>query len=172
MRIQIYKTSKVTDRNKKNGVWCESNPQISDFMFQESGSGLFKFSDRSAQNTNLVDYVEILLPIKFRWIPFSGFKEVENVSANQKPGRPSCFPDRPKKKTSQNWLRTLRACFLTCFVEFHSAVSKKKSKMSQPIRSQGGHFVFPIGPKNTNLVEDVEILLPVKFRWIQFSGFR
>ena len=36
--------------------------------------------------------------------------------------------------------------------------------MSQPIRGQGGHFVFPIGPKNTNLVEDVEILLPVKFR--------
>ena len=23
--------------------------------------------------------------------------------------------------------------------------------MSQPIRGQGGHFVFPLGPKNTNL---------------------
>ena len=44
--------------------------------------------------------------------------------------------------------------------------------MSQPIRSQGGHLVFPIGPKNTNLVEDFKILLPVKFRIIQFSGFR
>ena len=44
--------------------------------------------------------------------------------------------------------------------------------MSQPIRGQGGHLVFPIGPKNTNLVEDVEILLPVKFRWIPFSCFR
>ena len=44
--------------------------------------------------------------------------------------------------------------------------------MSQPIRGQGRHLVFPIGPKNTNLVEDVEILLPVKFRWIPFSGFR
>ena len=44
--------------------------------------------------------------------------------------------------------------------------------MSQPIRGQDGHFVFPIGPKNTNLVEDVEILLPVKFRLIPFSGFR
>ena len=44
--------------------------------------------------------------------------------------------------------------------------------MSQPIRGQGGHFVFPIGPKNTNLVENVEILLPVKFRFIPFSGFR
>ena len=36
--------------------------------------------------------------------------------------------------------------------------------MSQPIRGQGGHLVFPIGPKNINLVEDVEMLLPAKFR--------
>ena len=33
--------------------------------------------------------------------------------------------------------------------------------MSQHIRGQGSHLVFPIGPKNTNLVEDVDILLPV-----------
>ena len=58
----------------------------------------------------------------------------------------------------------MRSCFLSSFVEFHSAVSEEKSKMSQPIRGQGGHLVFPIGPKNTNLVEGVEILLPVKFR--------
>ena len=44
--------------------------------------------------------------------------------------------------------------------------------MSQPIRGQGGHLVFSIGPKNTYLVEDVEILLPVKFLRILFSGFR
>ena len=48
------------------------------------------------------------------------------------------------------------------FVEFRSAVSEEKLKMSQPIRGQGGHLVFPIDPKNTYLVEDVEILLPVK----------
>ena len=36
--------------------------------------------------------------------------------------------------------------------------------MSQPIRGQGGHLGFPIDPKNTNSVEDVEFLLPVKFR--------
>ena len=44
--------------------------------------------------------------------------------------------------------------------------------MSRPIRGQDGHLVFPIGPKNLNLVEDVEILLPAKFRCILFSGFR
>ena len=50
------------------------------------------------KNTNLVEDVEILLPVKFRWIPFSGFRgEVENVSANQRPGWPSCFSDRPEK---------------------------------------------------------------------------
>ena len=44
--------------------------------------------------------------------------------------------------------------------------------MSQPIRGQVGMLFFSIGPKNTNLVEDVEILLPVKFHWILFSHFR
>ena len=171
------------------------------------------------KNTNLVEDVEILLPLKFLWIPLSGFRrEVENVSANQRPGRPFCFSDWPEKHKlgrgrcdlascqvslnsvqrfqrrsrkclsqsearaailffrsawkTQTWYRTLRSCYLTSFVEFRSAVSEAKSKMSQPIRGQGGHLVFPIGPKNTNLVEDVEILLPVKFRWIPFSCFR
>ena len=36
--------------------------------------------------------------------------------------------------------------------------------MSWPIRGRGGHLVFPIGSKNINLVEGVEILLSVKFR--------
>ena len=44
--------------------------------------------------------------------------------------------------------------------------------MSQPIRGQGGHFVFPINPKNAKFVEDFEVLRPVKFRLIQFSGLR
>ena len=88
-----------------------------------------------------------------------------------RPRRTFLFTDRPKKQT---WWRTLRSCFLSSFVKFRSAVSEEKSKMSQPIRCQGGLLVFPIGPKNTNLVEDVEILLPVKFRWIPFwfSGLR
>ena len=54
----------------------------------------------------------------------------------------------------------LRSCFHLTFVEFRSAVSEEKSKMSH---GQEGHFVFPIGRKNTNWVEDVEILLPIKF---------
>ena len=61
---------------------------------------------------------------------------------------------------------------MSSFVEFPSAVSEEKSKMSQPIRGQGGHLVFQIGSKNTNLVEDIKILLPIKFCSIPFSGFR
>ena len=57
----------------------------------------------------------------------------------------------------------LRSCFLSSFIKFFSAVSEEKSKMSQPIRGKGGHLVFSIDPKNTNLVEDVEILHPVEF---------
>ena len=50
------------------------------------------------ENTNLVADVGILFSIKFHWIAFSGFRgEVENVSANQRPGRPSCFSNGPKK---------------------------------------------------------------------------
>ena len=75
-------------------------------------------------------------------------------------------------RKTQTRKRMLRSCFLSSIVEFRSAVLEEKSKMSQPIRGQGGHLVFPIGPKNTNLVEDVEILLSVKFRWIPFSSFR
>ena len=31
---------------------------------------------------------------------------------------------------------------------------------------------IPIGPNNTNLTEDVEILLSAKFRWILYSSFK
>ena len=37
------------------------------------------------KNANLAKDVEILFPLKFHWIPFHGFRDVENVSANQRP---------------------------------------------------------------------------------------
>ena len=123
------------------------------------------------KNTKLVEDVEFLLPVKLRWIPFSGFRgEVENVSPNQRPGRPSCFFSIGPKNTTL--VEDVEILLPVKFFEFRSAFSEEKSKMSQPIRGQGGDLVFPIGPKNTNLVEDVEILLPVRIRWIPFSAFR
>ena len=62
------------------------------------GQGCHLVFPMGPKNTNLVEGFEILLPVKFPWIPFGGFRgEVENVSANQRPGRPSCFSDRPEK---------------------------------------------------------------------------
>ena len=47
---------------------------------------------------NLVEDIKILLPVKFRWIPFSGFRgEVKHVLANQRQRPPSCFCDPPEK---------------------------------------------------------------------------
>ena len=69
--------------------------QCATFLRNQPGDLVFPIGPK---NTNLVEDVEILLPGKFRWILFSGFRgEVENVSANQRPGRPSCFSDRPEK---------------------------------------------------------------------------
>ena len=51
-----------------------------------------------SKNTNLVEDVEILLPVKFLFILFHGFRgKVENVSANQRPGCPSCISDPHEK---------------------------------------------------------------------------
>ena len=86
-------------------------------------------------------------------------------------GRQFLFTHQPGKHKLGRRRWDLASC--QCFFEFHSAVSGMKLKMSQPIRRQGVHLVFLNGPKNNkNLVEDVEILLPVKFRWIPLSSFR
>ena len=123
------------------------------------------------RNTNLVEDIEILLPVKFHCIPFSDFRgEVANISTNQRPWRPSCFSDWPKKHKLGRGRWDLASCQV--IVEFPSAVSEEKSKMSQPIRGHGGHLIFPISPKNTNLVEDVEILLPVKFSLNSLQWFQ
>ena len=89
-------------------------------------------------------------------------------------GRLFCFSDRPEKHKHGRG-RTLRSCFLSSVAEFCSAILEEKSKMSLPIKGRSGHLVFPIGsnlPKNTNLVDDVAILLLAKFCWIPFSCFR
>ena len=83
--------------------------------------------------TNLVEDVEILLTVKFRYILFrDSWGEVENVSAKMRPGLPSCFSDRPEKHNVGK--KTLRSCFLSSFIEFCSAVSEEKSRMSHPSR--------------------------------------
>ena len=123
------------------------------------------------KNTNLVEDVEILLPIKFRWIPFGSFRgEVENVSTNQRPARPSCFSDRPEKH------KLGRGCWdlASCQVSLNSIqrFQRRSRKCLGQSEARAAILFFSIGLKNTNLVEEVETLLPVKFGWILFRGFR
>ena len=121
------------------------------------------------KNTNLVKGVEILLPIKFHWIRFSGFRgKVENVLANQRPGRPSCSSYQPEKHKLGRGRLDLDSCqvLLNSIQRFQRRSRKYLSQSEARLPS-----CFPIGPKNTNLVEGVEILLPVKICWIPFSGF-
>ena len=109
---------------------------------------------------------------KFRWIPFSGFrKEVENVSVNQWPGRPSCFSDRPEKHKLGRGHSDLASCqfSLNSVLRFQRRSRKCLSKSQARAAIL---FFLRSAPKNTNFVEDIEILLPNKFRWNLFSGFR
>ena len=104
----------------------------------------------------MVEDVEILLPIKFGLIPFSGFRgEVQNVSANQRPRGPSCLFDRPEKHKLGRGFWDLASYQ----VSFNSVQQFKRR--SRKCRNT-----------NTNLVDDIKILLPIKFGWIPFSGFR
>ena len=100
----------------------------------------------------LSSFLEFSSAVKFWQNPFSGFRgEVENQI------RTAILFFDPKTHKPGRW-----CCFLSRFVEFRSAVLEK-SKISQPIRGKAA-ILFPIGSKNTNLVKDIEILLPVKFR--------
>ena len=67
---------------------------------QDGHIGFFMLFRSARKTQNLVEDVDILLLIRFHWIPFSGFiGEVQNVSANQRLGRQSCFFDLPEKHT-------------------------------------------------------------------------
>ena len=78
------------------------------------------------------------------------------------PGWQFLFTFRPEKHKLGRGREDLASCqvLLNSVQQFQ----RKSQNMSQPIRGQGGHIVILISPKNTNLVEDVENLLSVKFR--------
>ena len=124
----------------------------------------------STKNASLVEDVEILLPVKFCWILFSGFRgKVENVSANHRPGRPFCFSDPPEKHKlgRECWDLASYQVLSNSFHSFRGEV-QNVSANQRPGRPVS---YFPICLKNTNVVEGIESLLPVKFCWIPFSGF-
>ena len=123
------------------------------------------------KNTNLVEDLEILLPVKFRWIPFSGFRgEVENVSANQRPGWPSCFSDRPEKHK----LGRGRWDLASCQVSLNSVqrFQRRSRKCLSQSEARAAILFFPIGRKKHKLGRGRWDLPSLKFRQILFSGTR
>ena len=129
----------------------------------QGGYLVFLFSPK---NASLVEDV-----VKFCWILFSGFRgKVENVSANHRPGRPFCFSDPPEKHKlgRGHWDLASYQVSLNSFHSFRGEV-ENVSVNQRPGRP---FCFFPICLKNTNVVEGIESLLPVKFRLIPFSCFR
>ena len=47
---------------------------------------------------------------------------------------------------------------------FRLVIPEEKSKTSQQTRGQGGHLGFLIGPKNTNLLKNVNNMIPFNIR--------
>ena len=95
-------------RGPKGHISC-TWVQCANFLTDQPGRQIL-FTHRP-ESTNLVEDIEILLPVKFHWIPFSGFREeVENVSAKQTQERPSCFSDRPEKHKLGRGLWDLASC--------------------------------------------------------------
>ena len=98
-----------------------------------------------------------LLFIKFHHISFCGcIWEVENASVNQRPGT-VIFADGSTRKPKRGKIRWVLASYQLSFVKFHLAVSDEKSKQLMNLH------------KNSNLVENFEHLLPVKFRYNTLS---
>ena len=126
-------------------------------------------ASRKTQNT--VEGHEILLPVRFRWIPFSGYrwkaKKIRKAVSEEKskmsqPIRGQndhlfFFSIRPKNSNLAKDIGILMSdkFYWILFSDFRS-----RNRLSQPIRDQGYH------PNFTILVEDIDTLLLVKFRWV------
>ena len=78
------------------------------------------------------------------------------------PGRLFLLIHRPEKHKLGRGRWDLASCqvLLNSIQRFH----RRSRKCLSQSEDRAAILFFPIGPKNTNLVEDIEILLPVKFR--------
>ena len=119
------------------------------------------FFDRP-KKTNFVEDV-----VKFRQTLFSGSREVLTVSTNQRQGPSSLFSDQPEKhKLLGRWDCVPCQVLLNSVQQFQRISRKHLSQSREPIR------VFTLSPKNTNVIEDVDTLIPVHSHWILFASYR
>ena len=138
-------------------------------QWQTGADILFFRSTR--KNTKFVEDVDILLPVKFCWIPFSGFRgEVENVSYIRDRSGHLVFLIGPKNTILvEDFAIMLPVKFR--WIQFSGFWGEVENVSANDRPSD--HLIFPIGPKNTNLVEDVKnSSRPFKFRNIRLNGFR
>ena len=92
-KMKISTQQDISTRGPKGHISC-TRVQCADFFGESARTAIFVYW--LAKNTNLVEDIEILLLVNFRWILFSSFMgEVKNVSAKQRPGRLSCFSAQP-----------------------------------------------------------------------------
>ena len=156
----FWYTNRTEKRKLGRGCWDLASSQVSMNSIQRftrikskmsrliRGKGGHLVFLIGQKNTNLAEDIEILLPVKFRWIPFSGFRgEVKNVSANRRPGRPPCFSDRSEKHKIGKGCRDLASCKVPLnSVQGFQRISRKCLSQSE---ARAAILFFPIGPKNT-----------------------
>ena len=110
-----------------------------------------------------------LAPVKFCQNPFSGCGEKVEKCFGQSEARAAILHDGSAQKH-----KIVRGRWGLAFCQVSSKsiqwLRRRSRKNFQPIRGQGGHLGWQIGTKNTNLVEDIEDLLHVKFHQNPFSG--
>ena len=114
--------------------------------------------------------------VEFRSANQSGFRgEVVEKSGKSKMSqpirgqeRPSYFSDLPKKHKLGRGHLDLASCQVS--LNSDQQFQRRSRKCLSQSEPRTAISFFRSGLKNTNLVEDVEILLPVKYCWILFSG--
>ena len=108
----------------------------------------------SPKSPNFVNDVRILHLFQFSLNSVQRFQWRRFKCLSQSEACTTIFSDRPQNTNLD---------LASCQVSFNSIRwFQKRSRTCLSNEGSGGHFVFPIGLKNTNLVEDVGILLLVK----------
>jgi hypothetical protein len=82
----------------------------------------------------------------------------------------------PKLYMNVHWMVLYKLCVFCSDMKFKMAATAGLSLTLDPMGKMmscgGGHLGFPIGIKNTHLVEDLPMIIPGQFGFNYPSGFR
>ena len=149
----------VVKRNKESkGPHIEHPSTMCQLMWRIHQGGYFVFSI-GQKIIKLKEDIEYLHFVKFHQI-HSAVPE-KHVSANPMSRRSSWFSDRPEKHKLGRGHCVLASCQI-------SSNSVQRLKRSRKCRNQSEVraviLFFPIDTENTHFLENVEFLIPAKFR--------